>query len=53
MPGDIDVERAFLHDAIVHAKDVRIVYSVLDVADTLGWLEELTEEVVNDYDFDK
>ena len=53
MPGDIDVERAFLHDALLHAKDVRIVYSVLDVADTLGWLEEITEEVVNEYDFDK
>lgn len=50
-PKEIDVDQAYLRETLLNAKDVRPRYSVLRAADTLGWLEEITEEVVNDYDF--
>ena len=33
----------------MNAKDVRTQYTVLTVADTLGWLEEIVEEIVHEY----
>ena len=50
-PHAIDVDREYLRETLLNAKDVRPRYSVLRAAETLGWLEEITEEVVNDYGF--
>ena len=50
-PQDIDVNRPLLREALLHAKDVRSRYTVLRAAETLGWLEEIVEDVVNEYEF--
>jgi glycerol-1-phosphate dehydrogenase [NAD(P)+] len=49
MPEDVDVDRELLREALLNAKDVRSRYTVLRAAEMLGWLEEITDEVVSDY----
>ncbi|MBD3323713.1 iron-containing alcohol dehydrogenase, partial [candidate division KSB3 bacterium] len=49
LPKEIHVGRDLLREAILHAKEVRSRYTVLRAAETLDWLEEITEEVVNEY----
>ncbi len=50
MPVEIDVDRSLLRETLLNAKDVRSRYTVMRAADTLGWLEEITAEVVSEYD---
>ncbi len=52
LPQDIDVNRSLLREALLNAKEVRSRYTVLRAAETLGWLEEITEEVVSEYEWD-
>ena len=47
-PKDIDVDSELLRETLLNAKDIRSRYTVLRVADILGWLEEITDEVVNE-----
>lgn len=49
LPEDVDINAERLREGLLHAKDARIRYSVLRAAETLGWLEDITEEVVADY----
>ena len=51
MPEEIDVDRSLLREALLNAKEIRTHYTILRLTDTLGWLEELTQEVVDEYDF--
>ena len=51
-PQDIGVNRPLLREALLNAKEVRSRYTVLRAAETLGWLEEIVDEVVNEYEFD-
>jgi glycerol-1-phosphate dehydrogenase [NAD(P)+] len=50
MPGEIDVDRALLREALLNAKEIRSRFTVLRAAEILGWLEEITEEVVGEYE---
>ena len=52
LPQDIDVNRSLLREALLNAKEVRSRYTVLRAAETLGWLEEITAEVVREYEFE-
>ena len=49
MPEEIDVDPSLLRESLLNAKEIRTHYTILRLADTLGWLEELTEEVVDEY----
>ena len=51
MPEEIDVDRALLRETLLNAKEIRSRYTVLRAAETLGWLEEITDEVASEYDF--
>ncbi|PIE31876.1 hypothetical protein CSA56_17175 [candidate division KSB3 bacterium] len=51
MPKEVHVDRELLRETILYAKEVRSRYTVLRAAETLGWLEEITDEVVSEYDF--
>jgi glycerol-1-phosphate dehydrogenase [NAD(P)+] len=51
LPEDIDVDQALLRETLLNAKDVRPRYTVIRAAEILGWLEEIADEVVNEYDF--
>jgi glycerol-1-phosphate dehydrogenase [NAD(P)+] len=51
LPEEIDVDRSLLRETLLNAKEVRSRYTVLRAAEHLGWLEEITEEVVGEYDF--
>jgi glycerol-1-phosphate dehydrogenase [NAD(P)+] len=48
-PKDVDVDRDFLRETLLFAKEVRTQYTVMSVADALGWLEEIVEEVVAEF----
>lgn len=50
LPTEIDVDRSLLRETLLNAKEVRSRYTVMRAADTLGWLEEITDEVVSEYD---
>jgi len=49
LPHEIEVDRDLLRETLLNAKEVRGKYTVLRAADTLGWLEEITDEVVSEY----
>ncbi len=49
LPHEVDVDCDYLRETLLNAKDVRTQYTVLTVADTLGWLEEIVEEIVHEY----
>ncbi|GAK60101.1 3-dehydroquinate synthase [Candidatus Vecturithrix granuli] len=49
LPQEIEVDRPLLRETLLNAKEVRSKYTVLHAADTLGWLEEITDEVVSEY----
>lgn len=51
-PQDIEVNRSLLREALLNAKEVRSRYTVLRAAETLGWLEEIVDEVVGEYEFE-
>ncbi len=51
MPEEIGVDRRLLRETLLNAKEIRSRYTVLRAAETLGWLEEITDEVVSEYDF--
>jgi glycerol-1-phosphate dehydrogenase [NAD(P)+] len=46
LPREIGVDRAFLTESILNAMGVRLRFTVLRAAETLGWLEDLAEETV-------
>ncbi len=45
-PSEIDVDRDYLRETLLNAKEVRSRYTVLRAAEHLGWLEEIADEVV-------
>lgn len=49
LPHEIEVDRKLLRETLLNAKEVRSKYTVLHAAETLGWLEEITDEVVSEY----
>lgn len=49
LPEEVNVDREYLHETILYCKEARVQYTVLGAADALGWLEEIAEEVVSDY----
>ncbi|MDY0094305.1 MAG: sn-glycerol-1-phosphate dehydrogenase [Candidatus Vecturithrix sp.] len=49
LPHEIEVDRELLRETLLNAKEVRSKYTVLHAAETLGWLEEITDEVVSEY----
>ncbi len=49
LPHDVNVDLDYLRETLLNAKDVRTQYTVMTVADTLGWLEEIVEEIVSEY----
>ncbi len=50
MPEEIHVDRDLLHETLLYAKEVRSRYTVLRAAETLGWLDEISDEIVSEYD---
>ena len=50
MPEEIGVDRLLLRETLLNAKEVRSRFTVLRAAEILGWLEEITDEVVSEYD---
>jgi glycerol-1-phosphate dehydrogenase [NAD(P)+] len=49
LPEEVDVDLDYLRETLLNAKDVRTQYTVMTVADTLGWLEEIVEEIIQEY----
>lgn len=49
LPSEVDVDLDYLRETLLHAKDVRTQYTVMTVADTLGWLEEIVDEIISEY----
>ena len=47
-PRDIAVDTNYLRETLINAKEIRGKYTLLRAAETLGWLEEITEEVISD-----
>jgi glycerol-1-phosphate dehydrogenase [NAD(P)+] len=47
-PRDVNVDRDYLRETLLYAKEVRNQYTIMNVANVLGWLEEIVEEVVNE-----
>jgi len=45
-PAEIGVDRAYLAETLRNAMEVRLRFTVLRAAESLGWLDELAEEVV-------
>jgi glycerol-1-phosphate dehydrogenase [NAD(P)+] len=50
LPKDVHVDRDFLRETLLYCKEVRSQYTVLSVAEVMGWLEEIVEEVVQEFD---
>ena len=48
LPAQIDVDARYLRETILNAKEVRSRFTVLRAAETLGWLDEITDEVVRE-----
>ena len=46
-PKEIDVDSAHLRETLMNAKEVRSRYTLMRAAETLGWLEEICEEVID------
>ncbi len=49
LPSEIGVDPDYLRETLLNAKEVRSRYTVLRAAETLGWLEEITDQVVDEY----
>lgn len=49
LPQEIDVDREYLRETLLYAQEVRTQYTVMSVADALGWLDEIVEEVVGEF----
>jgi glycerol-1-phosphate dehydrogenase [NAD(P)+] len=49
LPTEIDVDPDYLRETLKNAKEMRSRYTVLRAAETLGWLDELIDEVVEHY----
>ena len=45
MPNEIGVSREYLGETLRNAMEVRLRFTVLRAAESLGWLDELTDEV--------
>lgn len=45
-PSAIDVSPEYLRETLLNAKEMRSRYTVLRAAESLGWLEEIADEVV-------
>jgi hypothetical protein len=45
-PDEIGVSREYLAETLRNAMEVRLRFTVLRAAESLGWLDELTDEVV-------
>lgn len=48
-PEDIDVDADYLRQTLLNAHNVRTQPTVMTAADTLGWLEDIVEEIITDY----
>jgi glycerol-1-phosphate dehydrogenase [NAD(P)+] len=49
LPTEIDVDPDYLRETLKNAKEMRSRYTVLRAAETLGWLDELIDDVVEHY----
>jgi glycerol-1-phosphate dehydrogenase [NAD(P)+] len=48
LPREIDVSPDLLRETLLLAKEIRGKYTLLRAAETLGWLDEIVDEVVSD-----
>ena len=47
LPAEIEVDPEFLRETLINAKEIRSRYCLLRAAETLGWLYEIVDEVVD------
>lgn len=48
-PEDIDVDADYLRQTLLNAHNVRTQPTVMTAANTLGWLEDIVEEIIYEY----
>jgi glycerol-1-phosphate dehydrogenase [NAD(P)+] len=47
-PADIDIDADYLRQTLLNAHNVRIQHTVMTAARTLGWLEDIVDEIIDE-----